>query len=168
MNILIFPSGSAVAQEIYDSLKYIKNVTIFGTDVDHSNYSSIYFENYIPGCPFVKNENETISFLQNIITCNNIHYIFPAFDNVLEFLKKNEKSFTSKIISPELNTIQICNSKLITYNKLKTVIPTPIMYDKINITVNHYPLYVKPITGYGSRNHSIIHNKNDMERVDTT
>lgn len=168
MNILIFPSGSAVAQEIYDSLKYVKNVTIFGTDVDDSNYSSIYFENYIPGCPFVKNENETISFLQNIITCNNIHYIFPAFDNVIEFLKRNENSFTSKIISPELNTIQICNSKLITYNKLKTVIPTPIMYDKNNITDNHYPLYVKPITGYGSRNHFIIHNKNDMERVDTT
>lgn len=165
MNILIFPSGSTVAHEIYDSLKHIKNVKIYGTDFDHSNYSSIYFENYIPNCPFVKNEIETCSFLQRIVIENNIHYIFPAFDGVIGFLKKHEDAIGSKIICPELEVIEICNSKLLTYNRLNNIIPTPKIFRKSDIQDNDFPLYVKPITGYGTRNHSIIHNKCELETV---
>jgi hypothetical protein len=166
MNILIFPSGSTVAQEIYDSLKYIKNIKIYGTDYDVSNYSSIYFENYISGCPFVKDEMKTLTFLKNVVIDNNIHYIFPAFDSVIEFLKINELALGVKVICPEIEIIQLCNSKLLTYNRLQNVIHTPIMYNKHNISEQDFPLYIKPITGYGTRNHSIIHNKTELENVD--
>ncbi len=166
MNILIFPSGSAVAQEIYDSLKYIKNVKIYGTDYDDSNYSSIYFENYIPGCPFVKNEDDTIAFLKNVIINNNINYIFPAFDSVIPFLKKNEIKLGSKIICPELEIVELCNSKLLTYNRLQRIISIPTIYRKDTINDSDFPLYVKPVTGYGTRNHSIIRDKTELEKVD--
>ncbi len=166
MNILIFPSGSTVAHEIYESLKYIKNVTILGTDFDNSNYSSIYFENYIPGCPFIKDEIETLTFLKKLVSDNNIHYIFPAFDSVIEFLKRNETNLGTKIICPELDIIQLCNSKLLTYNRLQNVIHTPKIYRKNDITETDLPLYMKPITGYGTRNHSIIRKMNELENVD--
>lgn len=32
INILIFPSGSLVAREIHESLKYEKNICLYGTD----------------------------------------------------------------------------------------------------------------------------------------
>ena len=166
MNVLIFPSGSTVAQEIHDSLKYIKNMKIYGTDFDHSNYSSIYFENYIPGCPFVKDEIATVTFLKKIVDNKNIHYIFPAFDSVIDFLKKNESTLGAKIICPDLDIIQLCNSKKLTYHRLENIIRTPKIYKKPDITEVDFPLYVKPITGYGSRNHSIIHNMKDLEHVD--
>jgi len=168
MNILIFPSGSTVAQEIYDSLKYVKNVTIFGTDFDESNYSSIYFENYIKGCPFVKDKLETLTFLKKLVAEKKIHYIFPAFDSVIEFLKINESDIGCKIICPELDIIQLCNSKLLTYNRFQNMIRTPKIYNKKEINELDLPLYVKPITGYGSRNHRVIRNISELIDVDDT
>ena len=166
MNILIFPSGSSVAQEIYDSLKYIKNTRIYGTDFDNNNYSSIYFENYIPGCPYVKNENESLIFLSNLIKEKNINYIFPAFDNVIPFLKKYEKNMNVTVIGPELDIVQLCNSKLLTYNRLSNKIDVPEIFLKNNIKTEDYPLYAKPIIGYGSRNHTIIKNDSDLKDID--
>jgi len=166
MNILIFPSGSTVAQEIYESLKYVKDVKLFGTDFDYSNYSSIHFENYIPGCPFIKDESATLTFLKKIVAENDIRYIFPAFDAVIEFLKMNETEIGSKIICPDLDIIRLCNSKRLTYNRLEHVILTPKIYNKCEITESELPLYVKPITGYGSRNHAVIRSMSQFGNVD--
>ena len=90
MNILIFPSGSMVAKEIYDSLKDHRTINIFGTDFDMNNYSSFYFENYISGCPMINKKEETIEFLNKIVRKYNIKYIYPAFDSIIYFLKENE------------------------------------------------------------------------------
>ena len=65
-----------------------------------------------------------------------------------------------------MDIIQLCNSKKLTYHRLETIIRTPKIYKKPDITEVDFPLYVKPITGYGSRNHSIIHNMTDLEHVD--
>jgi predicted ATP-grasp superfamily ATP-dependent carboligase len=169
MNILIFPSGSMVAKEIYDALIYEKNIEIYGTDYDTNNLSSFLFKNYIPGCPFIKDKNETITFLNNIVTLYNIKYIFPAFDNIMLFLKENEKEINAKIIGPNIEVINICNSKLLTYKLLENTILTPKIYNNNITDINSikYPLYSKPIIGYGSRNHKIINNINDLLSVDT-
>ena len=58
INILIFPSGSLVAREIHESLKYEKNICLYGTDDQESNPSSFYFETYIPNCPFITEEEK--------------------------------------------------------------------------------------------------------------
>jgi hypothetical protein len=168
INVLIFPSGSLVAKEIFDSLKYEKNIKIFGTDYDENNISSFYFRNYISGCPFIKDKNETILFLKDIIINNNIDYIYPAFDSVLNFLKNNEKEIGAKILAPNIDTINICNSKLLTYNKLNSIIPTPIIYNNDIDNIVSYPLYCKPICGYGSRDHKIIYNINEAKNIDIT
>lgn len=65
MNILLFPSGSLVAKEIYDALKYEKNLKLYGTDSTDDNVSSYYMEHYIPGCPFISDETATLEFLSN-------------------------------------------------------------------------------------------------------
>lgn len=167
INILIFPSGSTVAKEIYDSLKYEKNITIYGTDYDNNNFSAYYFENYISGCPFVSNEQESISFLNNIVKNYNIKYIFPAFDNIIEFLKNNEEKIGCKTIASDINTIKICNSKLLTYNLLEKTVNTPIVYNNItDYKILKFPLYCKPIVGYGSRDHKIIKNIEEFKIVD--
>ena len=54
LNLLIFPSGSGVSKEIFDSLKYIRWITIFGMDSDENNFSYYQFENIILEAPFIK------------------------------------------------------------------------------------------------------------------
>lgn len=166
MNVLIFPSGSLVSKEIYDSLKFQKNIKIYGTDYDNNNFSYYLFDNYIKGCPFIQDKEGTVIFLNNIVNKYNIKYIFPAFDSVILFLKENEIAIGAKIICPDLDIIQICNSKLRTYQILKNIIPVPVIYNKSDEQLN-FPLYSKPIIGYGTRNHKIIHNKEEMNEIDT-
>lgn len=169
INILIFPSGSLVAKEIYDALKFEKNINCFGTDYDVDNVSSYYMENYIPNCPFIKDEELTISFLNTIVKSNNIKYIYPAFDSIINFLKKNEKNIGCTIIAPSINTINICESKLLTYNLFKDIIPCPKQINKDDfINDLDYPVYVKPIIGYGSRDHSKCNRLDELMMIDTS
>jgi hypothetical protein len=164
ISVLIFPSGSLVAQEIYDSLKFEKDIVVYGTDYDTNNLSAFYFENYIPGCPNIDNKDKTLSFLRNVVETHSIKYIYPAFDRVLEFLKDNEEHIGASVLLPSIESIRICNSKLITYNRFMDILPTPIIYAKED--VQNYPVYVKPIIGYGSRDHKVAMNYDDIKNID--
>ena len=46
INVLLFPSGSQVANEAYNALKYEKNITCFGADFGFQNWSAYEMENY--------------------------------------------------------------------------------------------------------------------------
>jgi len=43
LNVLIFPAGSGVSKEIFDSLKYIRWINLFGADSDENNFSFYQF-----------------------------------------------------------------------------------------------------------------------------
>jgi len=161
LNLLIFPCGSGVSKEIFDSLKYIRWINIIGMDSDENNFAYYQFENIILGAPFIKNETETINFLKDKIKEFNIDCIYPAFDSIIYFLKKHEKTLNIKIIAPDLNTCDICLSKKKTYNLFKDIIQTPKIY---NIDDNLiFPLFIKPECGYGSRDSYKINNGIELQ-----
>jgi len=166
INVLLFPSGSMVAKEIYDALKYDRRLSLYGTDFDYNNFSAYYFENYISGCPMIEKEEETLEFMSRLVREYHIKYIFPAFDKVIPFLKRHESRIGAVIMAPDLEVINVCNSKLLTYQLLSQVIPTPKMYSKTDTDL-HYPLYSKPIVGYGTHGHFLIHNDQELQSVDT-
>jgi len=60
LNILIFPSGSGVAKEIYDSLKYIRNITLFGGEGNDNNFTNFLFNNAIFNIPMLKDRVKII------------------------------------------------------------------------------------------------------------
>ena len=111
LNVLIFPAGSGVSKEIFDSLKYNRCINIVGIDSDEKNFSYYQFENLILGAPFVKDEEKTVNFIKDIVKKYNIDCIFPAFDSIIVFLKKYEDEIGVKIISSPLKTCNICFSK---------------------------------------------------------
>jgi predicted ATP-grasp superfamily ATP-dependent carboligase len=159
LNVLIFPSGSGVSKEIFDALKYIRTINIYGSDFDENNFSYYQFKNLILGAPFIKDEEKTITFLNELIQLYNIHCIYPAFDSVIVFLKKYEHLLGVKIISSPIETCTICFSKKNTYNLLKEVIKVPEIYE----TINNFPVFLKPDCGYGSRDSYKINNKEELE-----
>jgi len=156
LNLLIFPSGSGVSKEIFDSLKYIRWINIYGMDFDDENFSYYQFKNMILGAPFINEEENTLIFLKKYIKQFNIHCIFPGMDNIINFFKKQKKELNVKIITSELKTCEICISKKKTYDLFKDIILTPIVFNKDeNIT---FPLFTKPECGYGSRDSYKINN----------
>ena len=159
LNVLIFPSGSGVSKEIFDALKYIRWINIYGMESDEQNFSYYQFKNIILGAPFIKDIDETLNFLKHYIKEYNIHCIFPSMDNVILFLKKYESELNVKIISSDLETCEICLSKTKTYNLFKEIITTPKIYNEKEI--DKFPLFIKPECGYGSRDSLKINNMNE-------
>ena len=56
MNILIFPCGSEIALEVFESLKHKKNTVLFGgnSTKDHGVFT---FKNYFGDFPFVTDKH---------------------------------------------------------------------------------------------------------------
>ena len=50
---------------------------------------AVFFDNYIGGVPFHKEQN-FIEAIRNIIKMYNIHEIYPTMDAVADTFKKNE------------------------------------------------------------------------------
>ncbi len=111
INVLVFPAGTGVSKEIFDSLKYIRFINLIGIDSDENNFSYYQYEKLILGAPFIKDEEKTLEFLKNIIFEHNIDCIYPAFDSIIVFLKKHENTLGVKIISSPIDTCNVCFSK---------------------------------------------------------
>jgi hypothetical protein len=159
--ILVFPCGSEVGLEIYRSLCYSRHIELIGGNSidDHGKFI---YKNYIGDLPFI-NSPLFISKLKEIINHYNIDAVYPTMDEVVYILKKHEIKIGCKVISASLKTVEICLSKVKTYDILKDKVRTPKIFLKENeICDNDYPVFVKPIIGYGSRGTKKAKNKIEL------
>ena len=161
LNILIFPSGSGVAKEIYDSLKYIRNITLFGGEGNDNNFTNFLFNNAIFNIPMLKDEELLINHLNTIVKENKINYIFPAYDIIHWFLSKHRNRIDCKVLVSDFETCDICISKTKTYNLLKDIIDVP-NFEKEVDGVN-YPCFIKPDDGCGARDSYKVNNSEELE-----
>jgi hypothetical protein len=147
-NILVFPCGSEIALEIYRSICFSTHFKLFGaSSVD--DHGKFIYENYIGDIPF-HNHKDFIPVMQDILKKYNIDAIYPAMDLVAYTLKKSENKLGCKVIGSSLKTTHICSSKALTYKALEDSIYLPKIYKNIESAI--YPMFIKPMVGYGSRN----------------
>jgi len=157
-NILVFPCGSEIALEIHRSLKYAKDITLFGDSTEPSNPGKYVFENYTEELPYVKSP-DFIERLNDYIQKYHIDMIFPAHDDVCDVLANNHADIYAKVIGSAAETATICRSKRLTYEKMQDIIPVPQVYD---FSVQEFPVFLKPDKGQGSKGTFIAHNEEDL------
>lgn len=163
MNVLVFPCGSEIGLEIYESVAYSTHFKLYGASSvdDHGMYV---YENYIPGLPQV-GDNGFIDSINRIIKENNIDFIFPAHDSVVlrlsESAEKGELGCT--VVTSVYDTCLIARSKKMTYDKLGTIIDVPKLYDNSKITDDMFPVFMKPDVGQGSKGVHIAENIDDVD-----
>ena len=159
INILVFPCGSEIALEVYESLNDVKNITLFGGSSveDHGKFV---FKNYIDNIPFVNDDN-FIPYIKDIISKYNIDVIYPCMDVVITKLKENETKLNCKVVASSMETTQICLSKAKTYKKFKNLILVPKIYSKTDEF--KYPIFSKPEVGASSRFTFKINDLIDLE-----
>lgn len=146
-NILVFPCGSEIGLEVFRSLKYSTYFNLIGgSSVD--DHGRFVFENYVPDIPYVT-DPIFITTLKRIIKEYNVDAIYPATDMVITYLKCAEKELGCKVISPCLETTEICLSKKATYAKLDGVIPVPHEYTTVE-SIKRYPVFGKFDVGHSS------------------
>ncbi len=160
-NVLVFPCGSEIGLDIYSSVRYSTYFHLIGaSSVD--DHGKFVYEDYIPNIPFV-NEDAFIPTLARIVNERNIDAIYPTMDLVITILKEHEKELGCRVVSSSLETTQICLSKELTYEKLRGVVSIPQIYNPECIPPSSFPVFAKPIIGYGAKGTKTLNNQPEVD-----
>ena len=159
--VLVFPCGSEIGLEIHKSLRYVKDIELYGGSSvsDHGGYV---YSKIIEGIPFIKDD----SFIDNInevIVKYNIDYIIPAHDDAVLKLAENIAKLKCSYVGSDAFTARICRSKKKTYEYFKEIINIPKIYDENEISDKSFPLFLKPDVGQGSKGCFLAKNNKDLE-----
>lgn len=162
LKVLVFPCGSEIGLEIHNALKWCFNHVelVGGTSTrDHGDYV---YKNIIKDIP-IANDKAFIPAINRIVTEHKIDFIYPAHDDVIVTLAKahSKKRLECEAIIPDLKTAVICRSKSATYNKFKEILNTPKIYPTVN-SIPHYPVFLKPNIGQGSKGTSIAYTNEEV------
>lgn len=145
--VLVFPAGTEIGLEIFQALKYCKEVDLFGAGQDISNHARFAYHDYYilpsihePGCV-----DGLIGLCQSLC----IDYIFPAYDDIIIALSREADRLPAKVISSPSSACEITRSKSDTYRALSRNIRVPRLFASSE-AVSSYPVIVKPDRGQGS------------------
>lgn len=146
-NVLVFPAGTEIGLEIFNSLKYCKEVNVFAAGDDSLNHGRFVYPQYhiIPNI----NEEGWLEALVSLCQKLAIDYIFPAYDDVIVALADNQQHIPSVVISSPKEACKITRSKSDTYHRLSGIVKVPRLYDSVQ-HVSDFPVLVKPDKGQGS------------------
>ena len=161
--VLVFPCGSEIGLEIYNSVSHSIHFELYGLSSvkDHGEFV---YENYIDGIGQYNSDN-FIDELKKIIERNKIDILYPTMDSVIAFLKYFEEELGIPVVGPSYEAAKICSSKLETYRHLGDKIRIPKQFSKNDKDLK-FPLFVKPDIGYGSRNIFKVNNIGQLKNTD--
>lgn len=166
VNVLIFPAGAENALEIYDSLKYNLNVTVYGAsgkkDFAEYKYPA---DKYIEGNFYVTDQNFDKNF-QQIIEKYKIDVVIPTHDTIALYFAKNRDKFSAKILVADYFTADICRYKSKTYDLFKHEDFCPVVFDFKNLNSLKYPVFVKPDVGAGAVGAKLCHNVEELSKIE--
>jgi len=161
INVLIFPAGSEIGLEIFNSLRYNLHVALFGASgkSDHAKYiydKEHYVEDnfYITSPDFIDNFKKVLSQLE-------IDVVFPTHDSIALFLAEHRDSFNAKILTSSYQTVLIAREKKLTYNLFKKFDFCPQIYDYPFIQIP-LPVFIKPNIGQGGKGAYLISDKEEL------
>lgn len=144
--VLVLPAGTEVGLEIFHALHHCKDVELWGAGQDFSNHAPFLYERYrvIPNIL----EAGWLEALVGLCEREKIHYIFPAYDDVLLALAINRAAIPAEVLAPNLEACELTRSKRKTYQTLSDLVRVPKIYDGPSSAI--YPAIVKPDRGQGS------------------
>lgn len=159
-NILVFPCGTEIANEVISSIKNHKYFKLFYASSEKLSYCN-FIGNKIYQLPYVSDKS-FLSSLNELISKLRIDFIIPAHDDVAYELSKNSKKINSKIIGQSFEVNNIVRFKDKTYDFFKNILPIPKIYNDIP-KKNDFPVFVKPKRGQGSLNALSLKNLDEFE-----
>ena len=159
-NILVFPCGTEIANEVISSIKNHKYFKLFYASSEKLSYCN-FIGNKIYQLPYVSDES-FLSSVNELISKLQIDFIIPAHDDVAYELSKNSEKINSKIIGQSFEINNIVRFKDKTYDFFKYILPIPKIYNDIP-KIEDFPVFVKPKRGQGSLNALSLKNLDEFE-----
>lgn len=158
-NILVFPCGTEIANEIINALKFNKYFKIKLASSEKMSYCN--FRNKeIHILPYVT-DDKFINDLTEVINKEKIDFIIPAHDDVALTLSHIEEVLDVDIIGQNRGINEIVRFKDKTYDYFKDILPIADVYEKEGDIV--FPFFVKPKRGQGSQESFLIKDQQEFE-----
>ena len=160
-NVLVFPCGSEIGLDIYSSVYLSTYFHLVGANSvdDHGKFV---YEDYVSGIPFVTDQM-FIPKMKELVRQRQIDVIYPTMDQVITVLKEHEEELGCMVVSSPVETVRICLSKELTYQKLADILLTPKVYDFSSIPTDAFPVFAKPNIGYGARGTKKLENQFEVD-----
>lgn len=148
-NVLVFPCGTEIANEVIGSLKNNKYFKINLASSEGSSYCN-YRNQKIDILPYI-DDNNFLKLLNEVIEQKNIDFIIPAHDDVAFELAQLDERIKAKIIGQSKKVNDIVRFKDVTYDYFTDILPLAKIY-KDELLAYDFPLFTKPKRGQGSQN----------------
>lgn len=157
--VLVFPAGTEIGLEIFQGLRYCKEVEPIAAGQDVSNHARFAFPDYhhLPSI----HEPGWVEALIELCHSFDIDYIFPAYDDVIVALSRQTERLPAIVISSPSSACEITRSKSDTYRALAGDIRVPRVYASSS-EVSNYPVFVKPDRGQGSFGIAKVNNEDEL------
>lgn len=158
-NVLVFPAGTEIGLEIFNALKYCKEIRLFGAGQDVSNHGKFAYPEYhvLPSIHKADWLKKLVALCEKLA----IDYIMPAYDDVIVALSRAQEQIPAVIISSPVQTCETTRSKLATYARLDGLIRVPLIYPNPE-QIPGFPLLVKPDRGQGSSGVRKVNNRTEL------
>jgi len=152
-NILIFPAGTEIGLEINEAIRQCKEVNVFGGGIGAIGNTPFAYANFYP-LPAI-NESGWLDELSSLCIKLEIDYIFPAHDDVVVALAREQHHIPAVVLTASLETCVITRSKRLTYHALSQIVRVPKLFDSPPLS-SDYPVFVKPDCSQGSQGASLV------------
>lgn len=109
INVLISPSGTEIGREIWLSLRCQKAVALFPAGSGYGNHARYNGERN----PILPDENEDgwLQALRAFVLLYDIHFIFPAHDDVLLAYAQHQSEISEKLYHLTPNVVKLLGIK---------------------------------------------------------
>lgn len=160
--VLIFPAGSEIGLEIYNSLKYSHHVEVFGASGKSDHASFVYEEDrYIEDALYV-DQPDFIERFSRLLRTLRIEFVYPTHDTVANFLAGHQTELDARILTSCAETNRIARFKNQTYDLFRSFDFCPEVFAAPYGGLP-FPVFLKPNDGQGGKGARIAENQEDLE-----
>lgn len=160
--VLIFPAGSEIGLEVYNSLKYSHHVEVFGASGKSDHASFVYAaDHYVEDVGLYVNLPDFVERLNEIIKQFGIEFIYPTHDTVAYFLANHQARIHAKVVTSCAETNRIARFKSETYSVFGSFDFCPKVYAAPHLNVP-FPAFLKPDDGQGGKGTCQADNEQDL------
>lgn len=164
MRCLVVPGTTLVADEIVESLKFAREIELFGAGIDVEKVPESPFSDYF-FLPKITSET-FINHLMLLVAEHAIDFVIPAHDDLIRLESKFfPEDFARRLVTPGQLFSRFAGDKLLAYSRLKDLIPVPRFQDASR-TVGSFAgsTVLKPSKGQGSRGVYFFQNPVELQR----
>lgn len=149
-NILIFPAGSEIGLEIFNSLKFNIHVNVFGASgkPDHARF--IYpADRYAEGDYYIGSP-QFLNKINELLERWNISYVYPTHDSIVLWLAEHQEFLKAKVIGSPAETTRVARYKKLIYDLFKDAKFCPKVFTEKRLP-DEFPVFLKPDDGQGGK-----------------